>query len=151
MQSYDLLLISVDSPILLGVYSDGNLIKSFSKEGKFSHTLPNIFNEILQTCPNFRIYYANGPGNFSAIKLTHIFLQSISITKNIPLFCTDAFAFSNNDTINAYGKIHFVKHNGQILTKQLSQKMPNAFALPKTLDTSIFSTKCEPLYILPAV
>ncbi len=183
----DLFLISVDSPILLGIYENKKLVKSLSKEGKFSDSLPNLFGEIsaeyfggemnssnsANCAPisslrgritdsheaiqkktpqdEFSIYYVNGPGNFSAIKLTHIFLQTISITKNIRLFCADAFHFSDSEFINAYGKIHFVKENGEICTTTLESKRANSFTLPKTLDTSIFSDKCAPLYILPAV
>ena len=208
----DLLLISVDSPIMLGIYENKKLIKSLSKEGKFSDSLPNLFGAILAECfakeqftnssiadeflglcevcnddktnrlsrkrtealpkkslrDEFDIYYANGPGNFSAIKLTHIFLQTLQISLNalyrresnatkstatnkVRLFCTDAFHFSDSEFINAYGKIHFVKENGEIRTTTLESKRVNSFTLPKTLDTSIFSDKCTPLYILPAV
>ena len=97
------------------------------------------------------IFYTNGPGNFSAIKLTHIFLQTLSIAKNIPLFCADAFHFSNGEFINAYSKVHFYKEGGEIRTKTLSTKQQNHFSLPRVLDMSIFRDKCEPLYILPAV
>ncbi len=211
----DLLLISVDSPIRLGIYEDKKLIKSFCKEGRFSDSLPQLFGKILteyfanklQTANSsivseksvlcsceqgnktnrlltkrttnlpdlspqdefaLNIYYVNGPGNFSAIKLTHIFLQTLQISLNalfrresnatksnatnkIRLFCADAFHFSDSEFINAYGKIHFVKENGEIRTTTLESKRINSFTLPKTLDTSIFSDKCAPLYILPAV
>lgn len=175
----DLLLISVDSPIRLGIYEDKKLVKSFCKDGKFSDSLPQLFGEILEEyfadkAPNpqdllpqdeFNIYYANGPGNFSAIKLTHIFLQTLQISlnalfrhesntaksKQIRLFCADAFHFSDSKFINAYSKIHFVKENDEIRTTTLETKRVNSFTLPKTLDTSIFSDKCAPLYILPAV
>ena len=206
----DLLLISVDSPIRLGIYENKKLIKSLSKEGKFSDSLPKLFGTILteyfankeqntnssiadeflglcEVCNDdktnrlsrkqtealpkkslrdeFNIYYANGPGNFSAIKLTHIFLQTLQISLNalfrresstaqsnkIRLFCADAFHFSDSEFINAYGKIHFVKENGEIRTTTLESKRVNSFTLPQTLDTSIFSDKCAPLYILPAV
>lgn len=168
MKCYDLLLISVDSPVLIGIYSDKKLVKSIKKTGKFSDILPMLFDGIFKgdylpkdvnlngdsnvdSTRIANIFYVNGPGNFSAIKLTHIFLQSIKIAKKIPLFCTDAFAFSQNEFINAYGKIHFCKKNDEIFTTNLSQKLPNAFALPNVLDSDIFSQHCEPLYILPAV
>ena len=258
-QNLDLLLISVDSPVLMGIYENKVLVKSFSAEGKFSDSLPKLFAEVLdfgaesaldsatrtplisldsfsqkgctprpapptrQKLPLFafrgraslspllaknrrshycsldsdflhheageisgashgfnvdsaksqnlvensgkvaesapdsanrrigNIFYINGPGNFSAIKLTHIFLQTLSITKNIPLFCADAFHFSNNEFINAYGKVHFMKENGEIRTITIDSKRPNSFSLPQSLDLRIFSEDCAPLYILPAV
>ena len=175
---YDLLLISVDSPILLGIYENAKLTRTFSKEGRFSDSLPNLFSEILREMrelnAGFDIYYTNGPGNFSAIKLTHIFLQTLIIAQNAMsanqtykkhknianhndntnqtrLFCTDAFAFSDSEFINAYGRIHFYKKDGEIHTTTLESKRVNSFSLPRILDSSIFSDKCEPLYILPAV
>lgn len=157
LKRYNLLLISVDSPIMLGIYDNQTLTHSFIKEGKFSETLPFVFSNILRDIGDFDIYYANGPGNFSAIKLTHIFLQSLVIAQNgikphkINLFCADSFHFSPSKFINAYGKIHFFKQNGKICTTTLESKRQNAFILPKALDFSIFSTQCKPLYILPAV
>ena len=115
--AYDLLLISVDSPILLGIYEGQRLVQSYERAGKFSDTLPQLFSEILRkvrkNTPAPNIYYANGPGNFSAIKLTHIFLQTLSITQNIRLFCADAFHFSDSKFINAYGKVHFYKDSAR--------------------------------------
>lgn len=43
----DLLLISVDSPVLLGIYGDKRLVRDFCKAGKFSDVLPELFGEIL--------------------------------------------------------------------------------------------------------
>ena len=164
--AYDLLLISVDSPILLGIYEGQRLVQSYERAGKFSDTLPQLFSEILRkvrkNTPTPNIYYANGPGNFSAIKLTHIFLQTLSITQNIRLFCADAFHFSDSKFINAYGKVHFYKDSardsmadsakcGAIRTTALDSKHPNSFTLPQRLDLHIFSENCAPLYVLPAV
>ena len=43
----DLLLISVDSPVLLGIYGDKRLVRDFCKAWKFSDVLPELFGEIL--------------------------------------------------------------------------------------------------------
>lgn len=147
----DILLLSVDSPISLGIYEDKRLISSFQKEGKIGDILPLSFREILRDYEIRNIFYANGPGNFSAIKLTHIFLQTLAITKGIKLFCADSFNFTNEKFINAYGKIHFVKENDEIKSLALESRIKNDFILPELLDESIFSDKCEPLYVLPAV
>lgn len=147
----DILLLSVDSPISLGIYKDKRLISSFQKEGKIGDILPLSFREILRDYEIRNIFYANGPGNFSAIKLTHIFLQTLAITKGIRLFCADSFRFTNGKFINAYGKIHFVKENDEIKSLALESRIKNDFILPELLDESIFSDKCEPLYVLPAV
>lgn len=147
----DILLLSVDSPILLGIYKDNRLIDSIKKEGKIGEILPCVFREILRDYDVRKIFYANGPGNFSAIKLTHIFLQTLHIAKGIRLFCADSFNFTNAKYINAYGKIHFYKDAKEIKSLALESKIDNCFTLPKSIDTAIFDSKCEPLYILPAV
>lgn len=147
----DVLLLSVDSPILLGIYNDNKLISSIKQEGKISEVLPPVFKEILRNYEVQSIFYSNGPGNFSAIKLTHIFLQTIRITRGIQLFCADSFNFTNAKYINAYGKIHFYKESSSIKSIALESKIQNNFILPQILDSSIFSSECKPLYILPAV
>ncbi|RDU65579.1 hypothetical protein [Helicobacter sp. MIT 14-3879] len=147
----NIVLISVDSPIKLGIYDNNYLTKSFELSGKIGDTLPRIFSEVLKEYEIENIFYANGPGNFSAIKLTHIFLQTLSIVKKINLFCADSFYFTNQRYINAYGKIHFFKKDNEILSTKLDEKIPNIFILPNKIDKNIFSAKCKPLYILPAI
>lgn len=147
----DILLLSVDSPISLGIYYDKRLIKSMQQEGKIGDILPLIFREILRDYEIRNIFYANGPGNFSAIKLTHIFLQTLAITRGVGLFCADCFNFTNEKFVNAYGKIHFIKENDEIKSLALDSRIKNTFILPSVIDEGIFSKKCEPLYILPAV
>lgn len=67
--------------MLLGIYGDKRLVRDFCKAGKFSDVLPELFGEILhwarESSAHFDIYYANGQGNFSAIKLTHIFCNRL--------------------------------------------------------------------------
>lgn len=169
----DVVLISVNSPILLGIYEDSRLVESFALEGKTSEILPRLFGEILERRAIGRVFYANGPGNFSALKLTHIFLQTLQIAANIELFCADSFSFTRDSHINAYGKIHFFKENGEIKTTHLEESFEARFALPNVLNPVIFdaqdsedsqdsppqcapknaaiffSKNCLPLYVLP--
>lgn len=146
----DICLISISSPILLGIYIDNKLIKKFESIGKTSDILPQLFSEVMnEYCIN-RVFYANGPGNFSALKLTHIFLQTLSIINNIELFCVDSFYFTKDDFIEAYGRIHFLKENNDIKTIKLESKQNAVFKLPFVLDATRFSNSCFPLYILPA-
>ncbi|WP_181646770.1 hypothetical protein [Helicobacter sp. 16-1353] len=126
-------------------------MKKYIKDGKTSDILSSLFDEILHNYKIENIFYANGPGNFSSLKLTHIFLQTLYIIQGIKLFCADSFSFTKDEFINAYGKIHFLKQNGVIKTTQLNDKKNARFELPNKLDSSIFSDSCFPLYILPAL
>ncbi len=88
-----------------------------------------------------------------AIKISYIFLKTLSIVKDIPLFAADAFVFNGETPIKAVGKLYFVKENGIIRTKKLdlNNKELSPLNLPLILDKTLFSKETEPLYILPAV
>lgn len=147
----DVVLISINSPILCGIYENNTLIKSLEAQGKTSEALIEIFSEILSQYTLRRVFYAKGPGNFSAIKLSHIFLQTLKIARNIELFCADSFYFTNDDFIHAYGKIYFTKINDEIKTARLQNAQISHFSLPQRIQIEHFSQDCAPLYILSAV
>lgn len=151
LQKCDIVLISVSSPILLGIYIDNKLCKKIEMFGKTSDVLPELFCKIMCEYSIDRIFYANGPGNFSALKLTHIFLQTLNILNNIELFCVDSFYFTKDDFIEAYGKIYFFKENNDIKITKLEVKKSAVFELPYIIDSTRFSNSCFPLYVLPAV
>ena len=86
-----------------------------------------------------------------AIKVAYVFLKSLSILKNIPLFATDAFYFNNNEPIKAIGKLHFVRVASEIKTQKLEIAPEVTFTLPELLDYNEFSTDTAPLYMIGAV
>ena len=147
----DILLIALSSPIQIGIYEDKKLIESISSEEKSSDILPKIFDSILKKHIVENLFYANGPGSFMAIKIAYIFLKSISILKNIPLYGADAFNFNENQPIKAIGKLHFVKISSEIKTQKLETVPKSSFRLPDVLDYSEFSTASLPLYGIGAV
>jgi hypothetical protein len=147
----DLVFITLSSPILVGVYEDNILIESISSSEKSSDVLPKIFDELSRKYEIKKLFYANGPGSFMAIKIAYIFLKSISILKNIPLFATDAFYFNKNQPIKAIGKLFFVKISSEIKTQKLEIAPEVGFMLPDVLEYSGFSTAAAPLYGIGAV
>lgn len=151
LKSVDLVFITLSSPIQVGVYEDNLLIESISTNEKSSDVLPNIFNELSSRYEIKRLFYANGPGSFMAIKIAYIFLKSMSILKNIPLLATDAFYFNKNQPIKAIGKLFFVKIRSEIKTQKLEIAPEASFVLPDVLDYSEFSTAAAPLYGIGAV
>ncbi len=48
------------------------------------------------------------------IKVTYLFLKTLSIVKNIPLLAIDGFFFNENHPIKAVGKLYFVKNSNTI-------------------------------------
>jgi tRNA A37 threonylcarbamoyladenosine modification protein TsaB len=130
------------------------LIEEFVKDEKTSTVLPRIFEDILNRYEIEALYYTRGPGSFMAIKISYIFLKSLSISLNIPLYATDGFVFNENSPIKAIGNLYFMKENGKIQPKKIGDKdmrKGSDFKLPKKLEREVFTDEIEPLYILPAV
>ncbi len=137
---------------MVGVYEKGRLIESFVESEKTSEALPKVFDKILKKYQINNLFYTRGPGSFMAIKVSYIFLKTISIAQNCSLFGIDGFVFNNNSPIKAHGTLYFMKENGKISTIKLDNSdIESNFALPKLLETEIFSSENEPLYMLPAV
>ena len=150
-KSVDVLLIALSSPIQVGVYENNILVDKIVSSDKSSDVLALIYRDLFKEYHIDRLLYANGPGSFMAIKVAYIFLKSISILKNIPLFATSAFYFNKNQPIKAIGKLCFVKIDSEIKTLKLETVPEVIFTLPDVLDYNEFSNNIAPLYSIGAV
>ncbi len=151
LKEVDVVLITLSSPIQVGIYENNNLTDIITTEEKSSDVLPKIFQKIFQEYEVKNLFYANGPGSFMAIKVAYIFLKSLSILKKIPLFATDAFYFNKNQPIKAIGKLYFVKIASEIKTEKLLEVQEAEFLLPEVLKYDDFSNTTLPLYAIGAV
>lgn len=151
LKEVEVVLVAISSPIQIGIYENSKLIELIKSDEKSSEVLPSIYKKILNTYNVKSLYYANGPGSFMAIKVSYIFLKSLSILKNIPLYATDAFYFNNNQPIKAIGKLFFVKISSEIKTQKLEIAPSMEFKLPDVLDYNEFSTTATPYYGIGAV
>ena len=151
LKEVDLLFITLSSPLLIGVYENQNLIEEIRLEGKSSDELPLVCKELLKKYKPKGLFYANGPGSFMAIKVSYIFLRSLSILKNIPLYARDAFYFNKNAPIKAIGKLYFVKVTSKIDTKRFNEVQECSFELPQKLEYQEFNDAASPLYSIGAV
>jgi tRNA A37 threonylcarbamoyladenosine modification protein TsaB len=148
----DLVLITLSSPIMIGIYEEKELIESIVSSEKSSDVLPTLFETIFKKYQVKNLFYANGPGSFMAIKVAYIFLKSLSIVKKIPLYAVDAFYFNENRPIKAIGKLYFVKVASEIKTEKFDEKIENDFKLPKLLNYNDFkNNSTAPLYSIGAV
>ncbi|ANV98764.1 hypothetical protein BBW65_04615 [Helicobacter enhydrae] len=146
-----LVIFSVSAPFLCGLYRDGVLVESVQLESKTMQGLVEVFDKY-RSVPIGQIFYARGPGSFTAIKLTHVFLQTWQIVHEIPVFSTDSFYFNGGTPIYAFGKQYFVKNaDGEIGLQVFDEALGCDFALPQVLDVSKFSAHNEPLYVLPPI
>lgn len=148
---HDALVIALSSPILVGVYKDGSLIEEIKDEGMSSDVLAEIFDSLLKRYTFNHFIYAKGPGSFMGIKVTYLFLKTLSITKKVPLLATDAFFFNQNSPIKAVGKLYFVKNRGIIELKPIESPEMIAFSLPENIDIEKFDADNLPYYGIDAV
>ncbi|WP_245391424.1 hypothetical protein [Sulfurospirillum barnesii] len=86
-----------------------------------------------------------------AIKITYIFLKTLSLTLQIPLLACDGFLFNEGNPIRAMRNLYFVKKEGVISTERFAHEYAQNFSLPEVLEESYFNHDNEPLYMLPAV
>lgn len=147
-------MISLTSPLLIGVFENQVLIEKFESREKTSDILPKFFDKILKKYNCKNLYFAKGPGSFMAIKITYLFLKTLTISNNMQLFATTGFTFNENSPIKAIGTLYFIIKDGKIATQKINDdeiKRITPFTLPKRLNHEVFTTDNEPLYILPAI
>lgn len=149
----DLILIGVNSPTLCGIYENFQLQKSFFSIQRTGDALLEVFTsvfEYLQDKSIRAIFYARGPGSFTSLKLTHIFLQTLQLHRGFELYSTDSFYFNQNAPIKAFGNKFFLKNSsGEIEIEESRHHLDQEFCLPKILIPDDFHLHNAPLYILP--
>ena len=150
-KTYTLLIISISSPLLLGVYEEDILIDTFSSKQKTSEILLPFITQILEKYNISKIIYTRGPGSYMAIKLTYIMLKTIEILRGIPCFGCSGFTLNNHQPIKAIGNLYFIKEKETIITKKYEQPVNTTFALPKSIHDLELDKESTPKYVLPAV
>lgn len=147
----DVIVISLSSPLHVGVYQNNVLIEKYENLGQTSDALPILFQEIIQKYHCQRLFFAKGPGSFMAIKITYIFLRTLSISLGIPLYAADGFTFNAQKPIKALHNLYFIKEDGEIRTIIVKEPIEQKFCLPPNLEEALFDNDTDPLYVLPAV
>ena len=150
-KSYTLLIISISSPLLLGVYEEGRLVETFSSPKKTSEILLPFITDILEKYTISKVIYTRGPGSYMAIKLTYIMLKTLEIVRDIPCYGCSGFALNGGEPIKAIGNLYFIKEKETIITKKYEQPVNAPFALPQSIHDLEIDEESTPEYILPAV
>lgn len=136
------------NPLLIGLYEDNTLIKSYENEQKASEALPVLLEEILAKFELEKLIYANGPGSYMGIKISFLSLKTLSIVKNLPLFAVSAFELNDYAPIRANNHLCFVYDKGKI---SLQKASAGEFFLPKCLKELNLQSDNAPFYFLDAV
>ncbi|WP_164868674.1 tRNA threonylcarbamoyladenosine biosynthesis protein TsaB [Helicobacter pylori] len=154
----DLVLISLGEGVLLGVYQNNFLCASYTSKSKTSEALVEVFSQLFKdfknpTLPAIKgVYYAKGPGSFTSLKLTHVFLHTLALIHDFELYSTTGFDFNDNTPILAYANKYFVSKERESLTDFKDLKIaPKDFMLPSFLKKDKFTQLNMPFYILPPI
>ena len=150
-KEYTLLIISIASPILLGVYENEKRIQTISSEKKTSDILLPLILECLDNYNISRIIYTRGPGSYMANKLTYIMLKTIEIVTGIKCMGCSAFTLNGGQPIKAIGNLYFIKEKETIITKKYQEPVDVSFLLPQSIQDLEIDEESTPEYILPAV
>ena len=151
LSSYQILILSISSPLLIGVYKNGQLIEKIETKEKTSEILLRKLTELSLKYNYSHVIYTNGPGSYMAIKLTYITLRSLEILKGITFSGCNAFDLNGNKPIKAVGKLYFIKEKETIITKKFDEAVEQRFELPSMLSEVTILNDNKPMYILPAV
>ncbi|WP_164864472.1 tRNA (adenosine(37)-N6)-threonylcarbamoyltransferase complex dimerization subunit type 1 TsaB [Helicobacter pylori] len=154
----DLALISLGDGVLLGVYQNNFLCASYTSKSKTSEALVEVFSQLFKDFKNPNllaikgVYYAKGPGSFTSLKLTHVFLHTLALIHDFELYSTTGFDFNDNTPILAYANKYFVSKERESLTDFEDLKIaPKDFMLPSFLEKDKFTQLNTPFYILPPI
>jgi tRNA A37 threonylcarbamoyladenosine modification protein TsaB len=150
-KSYELLIISISSPLLIGIYEEGELIQTISSESKTSEVLLPLIKECLDRYDISTMIYTRGPGSYMAIKLTYIMLKTIEIMRGIKCVGCSGFALNGGEPIKAIGNLYFIKEKETIMTKKYEQPVNVKFTLPQSIHDLELDEESTPDYMIPAV
>ncbi|KYJ86346.1 hypothetical protein [Sulfurovum riftiae] len=149
--SCQLLVISIATPLLVGIYRNGVLVETISSEKKTSEILLPIIMDALEQYPVESIIYTRSPGSYMAIKLTYIMLKTIEIVRDIPCYGCSGFTLNDGQPIKAIGNLYFIKEKETIITKKYEQPPLTTFRLPQRIHDLELDEESTPEYLLPAV
>lgn len=145
-----LLLIPLRDGTLYAIYKDYKLCREDFLSGKSLDALMGIWQTIKRDYEVSQIFYARGPGSLSALKLLHIFVHTLAAVRDIQLFATRHFYFSDG-VILAFGNQYFIQDGQEIVLKTYDEKIDFIPVLPERLIPQDFHEPLEPLYVLPAL
>ncbi|MGD9969842.1 MAG: hypothetical protein AB7S65_05255 [Sulfuricurvum sp.] len=148
---HEAVVIALTSPVQVGIYENGKLIEAIRDDGVSSDALARIFDPLLKQYRFERLIYAKGPGSFMGIKVTYLFLKTLSLVHKIPLEAEDAFFFNENCPIKAVGKLYFVKNSSKITLENVESPEAGIFSLPESIEHHTFDADPLPYYGIDAV
>lgn len=148
MPSCELIIVSLSTPLIIGVYENGELKDELKSEKQSSDALIELLAQLKNSYKIKRIIYANGPGSFMGLKISYVILRIFCDINNIAFGAISAFSLTQNAAVSAKKGFCFVLEKDKI-SIQKGQGSP--FLLPKTLENLNISKDALPNYVLDAL
>ena len=148
---YSLLVISIATPLLIGLYKDNILINSETSDKKTSEVLLPILTKYIDRYNIECVIYTRGPGSYMSIKLTYIMLKTLELIRGIKCLGCSGFTLNGEEPIKAIGNLYFIKEKETIITKKYDQPVYTSFVLPQCIQDLKIDEESTPEYVLPAV
>lgn len=140
--------ITLCSPILVGVYENGEKVRGFSSSERAGDALIEILREIRAEFDVTAVLYANGPGSFTGIKVAYVILKTFCVASGCDFYAVCGFDLNANGAISANKNMSFVREGGKII---LVQREPSKFSLPLNLTSLARSQDTLPNYVIDAI
>lgn len=148
MEKVKVLIISLSSPIKIGIYKNNTLLKEIESQEKASDFLISFFEELIKEFQIEAIIYTNGPGSFMGIKVTYLILKSIALVFGCEIYAVNGFELNDFKPIRANKNLSFVLENNDIVLKKVEAC---ELFLPKNLLNLNLSDDIIPNYVISAV
>ncbi|MCR8696009.1 MULTISPECIES: glycoprotease [Campylobacter] len=142
------MVICLSSPLVIGVYFEGNLIEKIISDDKASEALGQIISDLDSRYEIDRIIYANGPGSFMGLKVAYLTLCVFCVVRNIKFYGIDGFSLNGFKPIRANKNMSFVLKDGKINLEKIEHC---ELELPSNLDGFDLIVDALPNYVIDAV
>ena len=148
LPSCELLFITLGSPLLAGIYQNGELKQSLSSDKPSSEAITELLAELKKQYKITKIIYANGPGSFMGLKVAFVALSVFAGVYGCEFGAVSGFSLNGNAPIAAKKGFSFVLNDDKI---SLEPVLGVSASLPKSLKNLSISTDALPNYVLEAV
>ena len=148
LPSCELLFITLGSPLLVGIYQNGELKQSISSDKPNSEAITELLAELKKQYKITKIIYTNGPGSFMGLKVAFVALSVFAGVYGCEFGAVSGFSLNGNAPIAAKKGFSFVLNDDKI---SLEPVLGVSASLPKSLKNLSISTDVLPNYVLEAV
>ena len=114
LPSCELLFITLGSPLLVGIYQNGELKQSLSSDKPSSEAITELLAELKKQYKITKIIYANGPGSFMGLKVAFVALSVFAGVYGCEFGAVSGFSLNGNAPIAAKKGFSFVLNDDKI-------------------------------------